>query len=155
MHDYPHVRELSPTSPRKFFLSPIVTKGFRNVKPIRICLLRLCLGFSGDQRELVCHLEKNIRFQMNIAARIVHASIFQMCIFHYRNGNMPFKTWKWKEKVLKKIFMPLKWRLDSWKRLHFPLRIGIHLSQSEDIIFFLENSYSKRQNFLRIFQHSW
>ena len=40
------VRELAPAFPRKFFLSPIVINGYRKVKPIRVRLLRICLGFS-------------------------------------------------------------------------------------------------------------
>ena len=45
MHAYFSERELAPASPRKFFLPSIVIKGFRNVKPIRIRLLLMCLGF--------------------------------------------------------------------------------------------------------------
>ena len=109
---YPHVRKLAPTSPRKFFLSPIVIKGFRKVKPIRICLLCICSGFRRT-RENQFVTEKNIRFQTNMATRVVHPSIFQTFIFHYRNENTPFKTSKWKEKVLKKICLPLKCHLES------------------------------------------
>ena len=57
-----------------------------------------------------------------MAARVLHTSIFQMFVFHYQNENMPFNTLKWKEKVLKKICMPLKWQFESE---------SIHISQSD------------------------
>ena len=43
--------------------------------------------------------EKNIGFQTNMAARVLHAAIVQL--FHYRIENTPLKTSKWREKVLK------------------------------------------------------
>ena len=47
MHAYFSVREHAPASSRKFFLSPIVLKGSRKVKPIRNRLLLICLFFRG------------------------------------------------------------------------------------------------------------
>ena len=41
MHAVFSVRELAPASPKKFFFVPIVIKGFRKVKPIRIRPLRI------------------------------------------------------------------------------------------------------------------
>ena len=78
MHAYLSVRELAPASSRKFILSPIVIKGFRKVKLVRILQLRICLGFKGDWREPVCHSDKNIRFQANMPARVLHTSILDV-----------------------------------------------------------------------------
>ena len=101
-------------------------------------------GGGGNKRKPVCHSEKDIRFQTNMAARVVHASIFQTFIFHTRNENTSFKTSKRKEKVLTNVFLTWEWRLESWKRWNFPLRIGIHLSRSDDISFFRIHTWSWR-----------
>ena len=71
MHAYFGVSEIAPASCKKFFLSPYFFFFFFGG------------GGGGDQREPVCHLEKNIRFQTNMATRVLHASIFQTFIFHY------------------------------------------------------------------------
>ena len=96
----------------------------RHLPRLHLRLLRICLGFffffwrgggggAGNKRKLVCHSEKDIRFQTNMAARVVHALIFQTFIFHTRNENTSFKTSKRKEKVLTNVFLTWEWRLES------------------------------------------
>ena len=77
---------------------------------------------------------------------------------------MPFKTLKWKEKVLKKICMPLKWWLESWKQWNLPfwrsasifhkvrscLPLVLEAADfSKNFQAFLEN-YSKENNIFRM-----
>ena len=98
MHPHFSVRELAP---RKFFLSPIVIK---LVKPV-YCTYVWVLG--GLERT---GLSLGEEYQIS---DVLHASIFQTFIFHHQNEKTLFKTSKWKEKVLQKICLPLKWQLES------------------------------------------
>ena len=88
-----------------------------------------------------------------MAAPVVHASIFQTFIFHYQNEKTRLlRLRNGREKSLRRfVCFWSGWTAESNE---------IFLEDRHPFItkwghFFLQNSYSKQQNFLRIFKHSW